>query len=48
MGAVSVDQDTGDDCPVCLFIRARAHRASERGIIASTAAEVAELQLMRR
>ena len=27
-------QDTGDDCPTCLFIRVRADRADARGMIA--------------
>jgi hypothetical protein len=43
-GVISVDQDTGDDCMVCLFIRARAHRADVRGLIALSVAEVGELR----
>jgi hypothetical protein len=36
-------QDTGDDCPTCLFIRVRADRADQRGMIALSVGEVAEL-----
>ena len=35
-------QDTGDDCPTCLFIRVRADRADQRGMIALSVDEVAE------
>ena len=37
-------QDTGDDCPTCLFIRVRADRADQRGMIALSVDEVAELR----
>jgi hypothetical protein len=39
-----VRQDTGDDCPTCLFIRVRADRADQRGMIALSVDEVAELR----
>jgi hypothetical protein len=45
---VSVNQDVGDDCPVCLFVRARADRAGPGGMIPLSAAEVAELQALMR
>lgn len=45
IGYVSALEDDGDDCPVCLFIRERAHRATGPGrMIALSAAEVAELR----
>ena len=37
-------QDTGDDCPTCLTIRVRAYRADQRGMIALSVDEVAELR----
>ena len=40
-------QDTGDDCPTCLFIRVRADRADQRGMIALSV-EVAELRAVMR
>jgi hypothetical protein len=46
---VSVDQDIDDDCPVCLFIRARAHREDPRRPIGLSVDGVDEMQrLMRR
>jgi hypothetical protein len=48
-GMISVAQDDGDDCPICLFIRARKDRARGDGMIPLDTAEVAELQrLMKR
>jgi hypothetical protein len=47
-GMVLVQQDVGDDCPVCLFIRARADCAGPGGMIPLSAAEVAELQAVMR
>jgi hypothetical protein len=43
-----VRQDTGDDCPTCLFIRVRADRADQRGMIALSVDEVAELPAVMR
>jgi hypothetical protein len=45
-GVISIDQDTGDDCGVCLFIRERAHRAGPGGLIALSAGEVDELRAL--
>lgn len=48
-GMISVAQDDGDDCPICLFICARKDRARPDGLIALDAAEVAQLRkLMSR
>ena len=41
-------QDTGDDCPTCLFLRVRADRADQRGMIALSVDEVAELRAVMR
>ena len=41
-------QDTGDDCPTCLFIRVRADRADQRGMIPLSVDEVAELRAVMR
>ena len=47
-GYISVRQDPGDDCPTCLFIRVRADRADQRGMIALSVDEVAELRAVMR
>jgi hypothetical protein len=47
-GYISVRQDTGDDCPTCLFIRVRADQADQRGMIALSVDEVAELRAVMR
>ena len=47
-GYISVRQDTGDDCPTCLIIRVRADRADQRGMIALSVGEVAELRAVMR
>lgn len=43
-GMISAREDEGDDCSICLFIRARADRAGPSGMIPLSAGEVAELR----